>query len=264
MSVNEHLKQLASDLVLSDTEKSSISTSITTLSTRLNAYFNNNLITHFQFGSSTRDTILPRKADKNSDIDYMIVFDTSYESQKKPQTYLDRLKRFAEEKYSRSEIFQSSPTIVLSLNHIKFELVPAIKNYGDQYQIPSPASSFTEWISTDPTKSNQALQDKNKSENYQIKPLVRLVKYWNTTQDYPFSSFELEQGILSKYFYSCTSIKDYFYSFWSGFSCNYATAQYIKEKVERAKKYAEKAKEYEDNNMPACAEAEIKKIVPTI
>ena len=52
MSVNEHLKQLASDLVLSDTEKSSISTSITTLSTRLNAYFNNNLITHFQFGSS--------------------------------------------------------------------------------------------------------------------------------------------------------------------------------------------------------------------
>jgi hypothetical protein len=76
----------------------------------------------------------------------MIVFDTS-EGQKKPQTYLNRLRRFAELKYSTSEVFQSSPTIVLSLNHISFELVPAIYNYG--YQIPSPASSWEEWMSTD-------------------------------------------------------------------------------------------------------------------
>ena len=93
----------------------------------------------------------------------MVVFDTS-DGQKKPQTYLDRLKKFAETKYSTSEIFQSSPTIVLSLNHIKFELVPAIYNYG--YQIPSPASSWVDWVSTDPITANKALQDKNAAENY--------------------------------------------------------------------------------------------------
>jgi len=192
----------------------------------------------------------------------MIVFNTSYEGQKKPQTYLDRLKRFAEDKYSRSEISLSSPTIVLSLNHIRFELVPAINNYG--YQIPSPSSSCTEWIYTNPTGSDQALQDKNKSENYYIKPLIRLVKYWNTRQGGPFYSFSLEQYIVNKYFHFCTSLKDYFYDFWANFNCNYDTAQYIKEKVERAKKYAMQAKKYEEENMPVSAELEIKNIVPAL
>lgn len=137
----------------------------------------------------------------------MVVFDTS-DGQKKPQTYLDQLKVFAEKKYSTSEISQSSPTIVLSLNHIRFELVPAINNYG--YQIPSPASSWSEWISTDPSSSNQIIMDKNNAENYQIKPLVRLIKYWNANQGHPCASFELEQYIVNKYYLSCVSLKDYF------------------------------------------------------
>lgn len=261
MSVNSHLLSLASDLVLSEQEKSSISTSISTLSSRLASYFGSDVTSKFQFGSSTRGTILPRKADSNSDIDYMIVFDTS-DGQKKPQTYLDRLKRFAEAKYSTSEISQSNPTIVLSLNHIRFELVPAIYNYG--YQIPSPASSWTEWTSTDPTGTNNALQDKNKAENYQIKPLVRLLKYWNARKGHPFRSFELEQYIVGKNFWSCSALKDYFYNLWSGFNCTHDTAQYIKDMVESAKAHARKAKEYEDDGMPATAESEIKKIVPAL
>ena len=77
MTVSTHLATSASSLVLSESEKTSISRSMTTLSSRLDAYFGNNITSHFQFGSNTRGTILPRKADNNSDIDYMIVFDTS-------------------------------------------------------------------------------------------------------------------------------------------------------------------------------------------
>jgi hypothetical protein len=192
----------------------------------------------------------------------MIVFNTSKEGQKKPQTYLDRLKRFAETKYSTSEVFQSSPTIVLSLNHINFELVPAIYSYG--YQIPSPASSWTDWMATDPTAANQALQDKNKQNNYQIKPLVRLVKYWNATKGHPFASFLLEQYIIGMYFGSGSALRNYFYDFWSALSCTYDTAQYIKDMVNSAKEHARKAKEFEDKDMPVSAESEIKKIVPEL
>jgi hypothetical protein len=262
MTVNTHLSQLASALVLYSSENSSISTSIDTLASRLNAHFGRSITGHFQFGSSTRGTILPRKADSNSDIDYMIVFDTSSEGQKKPQTYLDRLRRFAELKYSTSEISQSHPTIVLSLNHIRFELVPAVYNFG--LQIPSPATSWLDWMPTDPSAANQRLQDKNKAENYQVKPLVRLVKYWNATKGHPFTSFSLEEYIVSQSFWSCAVLRDYFYSFWSGLSCRYETAQYIKEMVESAKQHARKAREYEDDNMPASAETEIKKIVPAL
>ena len=261
MSVNSHLTSLASTLVLSESETSSISTSINTLSSRLNSHFGSTVKEHFQFGSSTRGTILPRKADSNSDIDYMVLFDTS-DGQKKPQTYLDRLRRFVEAKYSTSEIYQSHPTIVLSLNHINFELVPAIYNYG--YQIPSPASSWIEWMSTDPSGINQLLQDKNKNNNSKIKPLVRLIKYWNARQGHPFTSFSIEEYIISRSFWGCSALKDYFYDFWSGFSYSYDTAQYIKNKVDSAKKYAKKAKEYEDNDRPISAELEIKKIVPSL
>ena len=257
MSVNSHLTSLASTLVLSEAEKSSIATSINTLSSRLNLYFDSTVTSHFQFGSSTRGTILPRKADSNSDIDYMVVFNTA-DGQKKPQTYLDRLSRFVEETYSTSEIFQSHPTIVLSLNHIKFELVPATYNYG--YQIPSPASSWLEWISTDPSGTNQLLQDKNKNNNYQIKPLVRLVKYWNTRKGSPFTSFSLEQHIVNRQFGGCSALKDYFYEFWSGFNTTYNTAQYIKDMVDSAKKHAMHARAYEDYGLPDKAESELKKL----
>ncbi|MEH1934569.1 MAG: hypothetical protein V7L14_12785 [Nostoc sp.] len=262
MSVNSHLTSLASDLVLSEQEELSISISIKELSSRLNSCFSSTVTEHFRFGSSTRGTILPRKADKHSDIDYMVVFDIS-NGQMKPQTYLDRLRRFVNLKYSTSEISQSHPTIVLSLNHINFELVPAIY-YNYAYHIPSPASSWLEWTSTDPSGTNQLLQDKNKIYNYQIKPLVRLVKYWNTRNGHPFSSFLIEQHIVNRSFWQCSLLKDYFYEFWSGFNCTYDTAQYIKNMVNSAKQYAIKAKEHENNNMHLSAELKIEKIVPSL
>jgi len=262
MTVNTHLTDLASGLVLSPTEKSSIATSISTLSARLEAYFGSAITSHFQFGSSTRETILPRRADSRSDIDYMVVFSTATEGQKKPQTYLDRLRRFAETKYASSEISQSSPTIVLSLNHIRFELVPAVYNYA--YYIPAPASPGTDWMSTDPNATNQVLVDKNKAEHSQIKPLVRLVKYWNATQGYPFASFAIERYIVQQSFYSCAALKDYFYAFWSNVGYNASDSQNVKDRVERAKKYAAQAKAYEQAGYPSTAESEIRKIVPSL
>ncbi|MEN3158531.1 nucleotidyltransferase [Alkalimonas sp. NCh-2] len=261
MTVNSHLVNLASSLVLSDTEKLNIAISINTLSSRLDSYFGRGINDKFQFGSSCRGTILPRKADAKSDIDYMVVFDTS-EGQKKPQTYLDRLRRFAENKYTRSEISQSNPTIVLSLNHIRFELVPAVYSYD--YLIPSPKSSWEEWMSTDPLSANQQISDKNIAENSKIKPLVRLIKYWNSIQGHPFASYDLEKHIVNSNYFFCRSLKDYFYCFWEDINCTYGTPQYIKDKVQRAKTYAAKAKQYEADDMPISAESEIKKIVPIL
>lgn len=262
MSVNTHLTITGSDLVLSSAESTSISTSISTLSSRLNSWFGNTITQKFQFGSSVRGTILPRKADSRSDIDYMVVFDTS-DGKKKPQTYLDRLRKFAEHKYAKSEIKQSSPTLVLSLNHISFELVPAIVEYSS-FQIPSPASSYADWITTDPNGTNQALQDKNKANHYLIKPLVRLAKYWNAKNGYPYTSFSLEQYIVSKFFYPATPLKELFYQFWSGFNYSYDTAQWVKAKVDLAKTRAANAKSYEAQDMPATAEKEIKKVIPPL
>lgn len=191
----------------------------------------------------------------------MVSFDIS-NGKNKPQTYLDRLRKFANSKYKTSEIKQSHPTVVLSLNHINFELVPAVFEYG--YQIPSPSSSYLDWIPTDPNGTNQSLQDKNKNNNYFIKPLVRLVKYWNAKNGYPYASFELEQYVVQQYYYPTTALKDLFYQFWSGIGYSYSTAQWVKDRVDLAKKRTANAQAYETNNQPGSAEIEIKKVIPVL
>jgi hypothetical protein len=261
MTVGTHLSNTAGQLVLSSAELASIETSISTLSSRLSSYFDTSVSSKFQFGSSMRGTILPRSADSRSDIDYMIVFDTSTETMK-PQTYIAWLKKFAETKYASSEIKQSHPTIVLSLSHISFELVPAVYEYG--YKIPSPSSSFMEWTYTDPTRANKDVQDKNIANNSLIKPLVRLVKYWNAYNGYCYTSYSLEQLVISKYYYPNNSLKEMFFQFWESFSANYNDSQATKDKVERAKSRIASAKYYEQVGQPLNAETEIKKVIPPL
>ena len=264
MSVLSYLDNLASTAILDDDEKSSIETSISTLQTRLNNYFLDELKEHFEFGSSTRGTILPRNMDSESDIDYMIVFD---DDTYKPQTYLDKLKRFAEAKYSTSEIYQSSPTVVLNLNHIKFELVPAIDKgfYGyHSYYIPAKASDINDWIPTDPNGFNETLTQKNQYNNCKIKPMIRLVKYWNANRGHLFYSFLKEKDIVDKYYYNCSNVKDYFFDYMLSMPDSGYQYQKTTDEVKRAKKIINQVKEYENSGYPVTAENEIKKLLPEV
>jgi len=262
MSVLNHLSNTSSSLVLSSLEKSSIDTSISTLRTRLNDWFGSDIKEQIKFGSSTRGTILPRKADVRSDIDYMIVFDN--EGNYKPQTFITRLKKFAEAKYSTSEIHQSHPTVVLMLNHIKFDLVPAYKSgWIDSTLIPAPDTDFTDWISTDPNGFNKELSDKNNTHNSLIKPMVRLVKYWNAINNYVYYSFELEKSLIGISYWTCSNLKDYFFEAVK-YLPTWSLPQYKLDKVQRAQDIVVKTQEYLDDNRPYGAEAEIKKLIPEL
>lgn len=262
MSVLSYLDNLASNAILSDDEESSIKTSISTLQTRLDSYFVDELKEHFKFGSSTRGTILPRNMDSESDIDYMIVFD---DNTYKPQTYLNRLKNFAEYYYSRSEIYQDNPTIVLKLNHIKFELVPALSTYTvGQYRIPDKANSYSDWIYTNPNYFNKELTEKNKNNNCKIKPMIRLVKYWNADRGHLFYSFLKEKDIVDKYYYNCSNVKDYFFYYMLSMSDSGYKYQKTADEVKRAKKIINQVKEYEKAGYPVTAENEIKKLLPEV
>ncbi|SDI27334.1 SMODS domain-containing nucleotidyltransferase [Winogradskyella thalassocola] len=251
MSVLSYLTDLSSSITIADWERNSIDTSINTLSTKLGNYFDN-IASKFVFGSYDRRTILRRSKDSNSDIDFMVCFTDGNEWT--PQTLMNRLKRFAVANYSKNEIYQSSPTIVLELSHIKFELVPA---WGT-YNIPAPASSYTTWIGTYPLTFKGQLNDKNRDNNYQIRKLIRLLKYWNVMNYKVYSSYELEKYVIDKYFYFCTNLKDYFYLAVEGLP-TYDLPEYKKAKVERLKNIVKSTKENENGGWYALAEIEIKK-----
>lgn len=258
MTVLSYLNSRASGAVLTENEKSSINTSIVTLASRLNAYFNSpgdSLSGHFRFGSSVRGTILPRNIDPLSDIDYMVVFQKGGYI---PQTYLDRLKRFIEQKYSTSEIYQSSPTVVLELNHIRFELVPALHSWSTTYQIPDGPSN---WQYSDPTGFNKTLEEKNAAESYLMKPVIRLAKIWNTKAGYVFDSFLFEKWMCERYYPSGSNLQARLFTVFDNLMANEAT-QWRNDKIKRAKEIVANVRKYEADGMPYTAKAEIKKLIP--
>lgn len=258
MSVNTYLQGLGSSLVLSSSEKSSISTSVDTIKSRLTSYFGLSVTEKKLYGSYVRETILPRKADDKSDVDLMVVFSNPYGY--KPQTFLNKLKEFAEYYYSRSEIYQSSPTIVLELNHIKFELTPAYKSSYGSFYIPMNSS---EWMYTDPDGFYSKLTECNGNNGYKIKPVVRILKHWNIQKNYrALASFELEKKIAEELMYayfSCTSYTDYL--------------KYALEKIKYSTDYSRvkkaldciaEALRLETEGYPYSAESKIKEVFPEV
>ncbi|MBL1435500.1 MAG: hypothetical protein COB08_004800 [Rhodobacteraceae bacterium] len=180
---------LSKHAILSSAEKTSINISIASISTRLKSFFPNELETHFRFGSSVRRTILPRKYDLRSDIDYLVVFN---DGQFTPQTYLDRLKRFSNFYYKTSVVRQDFPSVTLNLNHIKFDLVPSVNYWWSGYKIPNNSGN---WIETDPNGFSKELETKNVGCSSLIKPCIRLLKIWNAKAGYVFDSYDLEQQV---------------------------------------------------------------------
>lgn len=260
MSALSYLQTRSSAAVLSEGERASIATSINTISSRLASYFINKddgLASKFRFGSSTRGTILPRYIDPSSDIDYMIVFE---KGGYKPQTYLDRLNRFAEARYSSSEIYQSSPTVVLELNHIKFDLVPALNFYTSTYQIPK---NVNEWQTTNPNDFNSTLEAANTASGYLLKPVIRLAKIWNTSSSngHVYDSYLLEKWIAEMSFYGCSNQKEYLFRVFDNMVANTA-AQWRNDKISRAKVLVANVREYERQGYAASAELEVKKLIP--
>lgn len=256
MSVLGHLQNRASAAVLSGVEKTPIDRSIATINTRIKTYFGDNLVSQFRFGSSTRGTILPRSMDDHSDIDYMVVLK---EDGSVPQTYLDRIKRFAERYYNRSEIKQSNPSIVLELNHIKFDLVPAITSWLGGYKIPNGTNS---WQNTNPNDFNKNLEEKNKNNLSLIKPTIRLAKYWNALNGYVFDSFGFEKWIIDQSFWACINQKDYLFAVFDNLSMSYNSAQWRQDKLQRAKQLIQNVRDYERNGYLQTAENEVKKLIP--
>lgn len=244
MSVNGYLNDLAQRAIVRDNEKNKIQVSIDTIFKRLQQFdesselsnsSKNQINDYFVFGSYKRGTIISRQFDDNSDVDIMIIFK---DNTKKPQTYLNYLKSFAESKYPQSLCRQSFPAVVLELNHIKFDLVPAIiDDFGD-YKIPN--RGFLDWIATNPNDLDKALVN-----NQTLRRLVRVAKIWNANQGYIYESYELEKWIVQQCFYGDLSLSEYFYRFCNLLPINYNLSQENQKKILRLKKAA---KEAQDND----------------
>lgn len=255
MSVLSYLSARASDAVLSGLEKHSITRSTNLLKTRLHKYLGAQIKEQIRFGSSTRGTILPRSMDEKSDIDYMIVFS---DNDFTPQTYLDRLRKFVGEHYPQHTIYQSSPTIVLELNHIKFDLVPAVNSFWSGLQIPDGKEG---WQSTNPEKFSEKLSVRNAECDRCLKPAIRLVKHWNAENGYPFESFPLEQWIAAQFYPFCNNLKDYVFKIFEDLHSSYDVTPSQRSTLKQSADIVKSIKRAEKSD-PRWAATEIVRLIP--
>ena len=154
--------------------------------------------------------------------------------------------------------------MVLELNHIKFELVPAYKSYSGIYYISDGNGG---WMATYPNDFNAQLTKANNNNSYKIKPLVRLIKEWNVKVNYhDLTSYKIEERIaynMDYSYYSCTSYVDYVKKAFNELK-NITYSNSVRNRIDLALNRIDKAIEYENDNMPYSALAEIKKVFPEV
>ena len=263
MSVNSYLRNIARNLYISRSgdEYDSIERSVAVIKRRLNSHFSDRMQNGIQFGSSTRGTMLPRATDSHSDVDYMVIFKN--ENGYKPQTLMMWLRRFAEKYYSQSEIRRSHPTVVLELNHIMFDLVPAYRNMFWQLQIPAPPSNFEEWTRTSPKSFNDELVEVNKENDYKIKPTIRLVKYWNAQNDHVYESYKLEKNVCRAFYIFKNSKWDYFKKAMESLSAS-ELPKYKRRRVESAQRRIKEITSELDSGNSFKAKSKLQRLLPKL
>ena len=260
--LNNHLRRISSELFIkyNGEERAKIDKSIDNIITKLEDYFDDEVDELIVFGSYSRDTILPRRFDANSDIDLLIQFNTKGYDKLQPESYRNQLRKFAQENYPYSIVTKDHPSVVLELNHIKFDLVPAIFDEGffyDSIEIPDKNGG---WMETEPDKFNDTLTKANTTYNSIVKPVIRLVKYWNASHGYPYFSFELETAIANMDFSNDNFESGFFYAVRK--LSTYNLPSWATQKVDVLKSDAKWVKEYLDRKDIFKAKKTLERILP--
>lgn len=263
ISLNYYLTELAKTYFIKydSVERTKITNSLDNLKKQLKYKFGADIKQIIEFGSFKRDTILPRKIDELSDIDLMIVFDHG-NINVNPSTYRKYLHDFATTNYASSISYKDRPSVVLELSLIKYDLVPAYQQSSWFSTIPTTyiPRNDTEWMETDPNGFSQRLIDKNTANNSIVKPIIRLMKAWNSKANYPIESFAFEKEIVDVWFYNDT-VESGFFRVIDNLS-TYRNSYTTITKINSLKSNAAKVKEALQNNQEQGAKSWLSHILP--
>lgn len=129
-----------------------------------------------------------------SDVDLIVAL--NYARPMSPTTALHWVRDALVDRFPRTSIRTSSPTVVVSFaggNEI-FEVAPGFLSATEpvsRYWIPRPPSG---WMETAPAAHLRYVTDVNKNPPGGAKALARLLKAWKAAQRVPVSSFYLEMA----------------------------------------------------------------------
>ena len=257
VELNSLLINLSKQLIVKPVLKSRIEVSIAHLKENIWGLFQEKIMDVVLFGSFDRETFI--EADQEADVDILVIFK---QREFQPDTYLSQIRSLCEKKYSRSDIYPNHPTIVIDMEHIKFEIVPSYNFSSTMVKIPAPRSKDLRWISSSPKEFKNNLIKKDNNNKGLILPIIRIIKYWNSLNGHPFTSYELERFIVSKV-YSGLTLRDYFYSTILSVE-EVAKTELQKKSFASLKEKCRRLKILETYKLPEYIESELNSFLPNI
>jgi hypothetical protein len=142
----------------------------------------------FTIGSYRRSTIVRPERD----IDLMAVL--AYPANKTlwdggSRKYLTHIRNKLNNDYSRTDVSARQVAAVIKFTDIEAEVVPAFRRDGGGFLIPDGKDG---WQATNPPYHTTLIEDSDKAHGGRLRPLVRLIKYWNLVNAGHLRSFHLE------------------------------------------------------------------------
>lgn len=161
-----------------------------------NGRFGNRIIDSYLSGSYARDTAIA----PIDDVDIIIIVEPegwinnsllSF-TKPSPDTVLSSFAAAIRYRYPASSVFGQRRSVRLELNHLDIDVVPAIEESGDIIWIPDRERG--DWIKSAPRAHANNASKVNKQQGARFKPIVKLLKYWNSNipSTASFKSFAVE------------------------------------------------------------------------
>ncbi len=97
-----------------------------------------------------------------------------------------------------------------------------------------------------------------------LKPLIRLLKYWNVKNGKILTSFKIEQYVSSHVFYGCSNLEDYFLEGANWLSMAQAMTEDQRKKVKTLQLALSEIQRYKQNGQEALAVLQLRSILPDL
>lgn len=197
-TILQSIRKLIENISVTDRQENSIKTSTGYLDGHLTKVQNNlDIDNTFVNGSYERDTII-RPLD---DVDLFALLNESewsdeYGNLPKPQAVLTKIKnKLNSISHYKDKVTQDRPCVTVTLNSINFDILPSFEQNNGGYLIPN--YDLQSWTYSYPKQLTNNLNDCNRNNGYNIKDVVKAIKYWNRENKKLIPSFQIEESLIS-------------------------------------------------------------------
>lgn len=194
------IETMISNISVSDRQEEKIKSSLSNIEGYLKNEENDlNVSRTFTTGSYERDTIIRPL----NDIDLFAVlkkdnWKDEYGNLPKPQSVLTKIKNYLNSLNDyKDKVKQDRPCVTIVLSDKDFDILPSFEVVNGGYSIPN--EDLETWTYSYPELLATNLDSTHRLRKYKVKPVIKVLKYWNREHNKFIPSYHIEETAINIY-----------------------------------------------------------------